>query len=142
MTKTTKKKSNSSKELKAKKPADSTFISVNASIQALVNYSTEHQSKLIELAEKQTNHIIRIESELLDEQKKNQQALRELVEFQLKEQITYSKRGQFFAFVLIVLGFAFALTSAVLGISWLAIAGVLAALGTIAAQFLGKKGKK
>ena len=144
MTKITKKKSNSSNAPKnaVKKGVDSTFISENASIQALVHYSKEHQDELIALAKKQTDHIIRIESELLNEQKKNQQAIRELVEIELKEQIKYSKRGQLFAFWLVFLGFGFAFASAYFGISWLAIASALGALGTIAAQFLGKNGEK
>lgn len=85
-----------------------TFISVSASIvKASVNYSKENQDKLVALAEKQTNHIIHMEKELLEEQKKNGQVERKLVEAQVNGQLKYALRGQATALIVILAGLLF-----------------------------------
>ncbi len=47
--------------------------------------------------EKQTDHIINIERKLIEEDSKNQEAIRNLA----PEQIKYVKKGQLFAFIIV-----------------------------------------
>lgn len=111
-----------------------TFISVNATINISSTLTKEEREERLALAKKQTDHIIYREKELLEDYKKDKEIIREIMRGQLK----YANRGQAFAFGVILLGFVFGVVFAYLGMSGGSIASVLAAIGTIAYQFLGK----
>lgn len=117
----------------------SVFISVNASIvKASVNYSKANQDKLVVIAEKQTDHIIRMQKELLKEFKKDKQTERKLVEAKVLGQIKYTLRGQGAALIVFLAGLSFCAFLTYLGHSLLGFVGVIVSIGTIASQFLGK----
>lgn len=116
-----------------------TFISVSASIvKASVNYSKENQDKLVALAEKQTNHIIHMEKELLEEQKKNGQLERKLIQAQVNGQLKYTLRGQAAALIVILAGLLFGAFVIYLGYPPIGITGIIISIGAIASQFLDR----
>lgn len=82
---------------------NNTFINVNSSFDCLPKLSKEMQEKCISLMEKQTDHIINIERKLIEEDSKNQEAIRNLA----PQQIKYVKKGQLFAFIIVIIGFIF-----------------------------------
>ncbi|EAK3706111.1 hypothetical protein B6H63_00470 [Campylobacter coli] len=96
------------------------------------------QEKCIFLMEKQTDHIINIERKLIEEDSKNQEAIRNLA----PEQIKYVKKGQLFAFIIVLIGFIFSAFLAYLDHPWLSLAGIVTSIGVISSQFLGQKRDK
>ncbi|AJC86328.1 hypothetical protein [Campylobacter sp. RM16704] len=117
---------------------NNTFINVNSSFDCLPRLSKEMQEKCIALMEKQTDHIIDIERKLINEDSKNQEVMRNLA----PEQIKYVKKGQIFAFVIILIGFIFGFTLAYLKYPWLSFAGIVTSIGVVASQFLWQKQEK
>lgn len=96
------------------------------------------QEKCIFLIEKQTDHIINIERKLIEEDSKNQEAIRNLA----PEQIKYVKKGQLFAFIIVLIGFIFGAFLAYLDYPWLSLAAIVTSIGVISSQFLGQKRDK
>lgn len=117
---------------------NNTFINVNSSFDCLPKLSKEMQEKCISLMEKQTDHIINIEKKLIEEDSKNQEAIRNLA----PQQIKYVKKGQLFAFIIVVIGFIFSAFLAYLDYPWLSLAGIVTSIGVISSQFLGQKRDK
>ncbi len=117
---------------------NNTFINVNSSFDCLPKLSKEMQEKCISLMEKQTDHIINIERKLIEEDSKNQEAIRNLA----PEQIKYVKKGQLFAFIIVLIGFIFSAFLAYLDYPWLSLAGIVTSIGVISSQFLGQKRDK
>ncbi|HEF3809948.1 TPA: hypothetical protein R8J12_001749 [Campylobacter jejuni] len=117
---------------------NNTFINVNSSFDCLPKLSKEMQEKCISLMEKQTDHIINIERKLIEEDSKNQEAIRNLA----PQQITYVKKGQLFAFIIVIIGFIFSAFLAYLDYPWLSLAGIVTSIGVISSQFLGQKRDK
>ncbi|HEB9303921.1 TPA: hypothetical protein RZK13_000085 [Campylobacter coli] len=117
---------------------NNTFININSSFDCLPRLSKEMQEKCISLMEKQTDHIINIERKLIEEDSKNQEAIRNLA----PEQIKYVKKGQLFAFIIVLIGFIFSAFLAYLGYPWLSLAGIVTSIGVISSQFLGQKRDK
>lgn len=117
---------------------NNTFISVNSTFDTLPKLSKETQDRILKLMEKQTDHIIEVERGLLDEERKNQQTLRELA----PQQIKYAKRGQIFAFIIVISGFIVSAFLAYIGHTWLSLATIITSLGVITAQFLDKDSTK
>lgn len=117
---------------------NNTFISVNSAFDSLPKLSKETQDRILKLIETQTNHIIEVERGLLDEEHKNQQILRELA----PQQIEYAKRGQTFAFVIVIFGFLISALLAFMEHPWLSFATIMTSLGVITAQFLDKEPNK
>ncbi|EFO9448509.1 hypothetical protein ACS0H5_000015 [Campylobacter lari] len=96
------------------------------------------QEKCIALMEKQTDHIIDIERKLINEDSKNQEVMRNLA----LEQIKYVKKGQIFAFIIILIGFILGFALAYLKYPWLSFAGFVTSIGVVASQFLWQKQEK
>lgn len=117
---------------------NNTFINVNSSFDCLPKLSKEMQEKCISLMEKQTDHIINIERKLIEEDSKNQEAIRNLA----PQQIKYVKKGQLFAFIIVIIGFIFSAFLAYLDYPWLSLAGIVTSIGVISSQFLGQKRDK
>ncbi|EAH4775864.1 hypothetical protein ACRXHM_000125 [Campylobacter coli] len=117
---------------------NNTFINVNSSFDCLPKLSKEMQEKCISLMEKQTDHIINIEMKLIEEDSKNQEAIRNLA----PEQIKYVKKGQLFAFIIVLIGFIFGAFLAYLDYPWLSLAAIVTSIGVISSQFLGQKRDK
>ncbi|HEH4737453.1 TPA: hypothetical protein SG431_001356 [Campylobacter coli] len=117
---------------------NNTFINVNSSFDCLPKLSKEMQEKCISLMEKQTDHIINIERKLIEEDGKNQEAIRNLA----PQQIKYVKKGQLFAFIIVIIGFIFSAFLAYLDYPWLSLAGIVTSIGVISSQFLGQKRDK
>lgn len=117
---------------------NNTFININSSFDCLPRLSKEMQEKCIFLMEKQTDHIINIERKLIEEDSKNQEAIRNLA----PEQIKYVKKGQLFAFIIVLIGFIFSAFLAYLDYPWLSLAGIVTSIGVISSQFLGQKQDK
>ncbi|EAB5248468.1 MULTISPECIES: hypothetical protein [Campylobacter] len=117
---------------------NNTFINVNSSFDCLPKLSKEMQEKCISLMEKQTDHIINIEKKLIEEDSKNQEAIRNLA----PQQIKYVKKGQLFAFIIVIIGFIFSAFLAYLDYPWLSLAGIVTSIGVISSQFLGQKRDK
>ena len=117
---------------------NNTFINVNSSFDCLPKLSKEMQEKCITLMEKQTDHIINIERKLIEEDSKNQEAIRNLA----PQQIKYVKKGQLFAFIIVIIGFIFSAFLAYLDYPWLSLAGIVTSIGVISSQFLGQKRDK
>ncbi|EMC5234714.1 hypothetical protein VIZ45_001875, partial [Campylobacter coli] len=113
---------------------NNTFINVNSSFDCLPKLSKEMQEKCISLMEKQTDHIINIERKLIEEDSKNQEAIRNLA----PQQIKYVKKGQLFAFIIVIIGFIFSAFLAYLDYPWLSLAGIVTSIGVISSQFLGQ----
>lgn len=135
MTKNTKKKLSKSPQHKptpSKTSLQQTFIRVNASVEIAAQYSKENQDKIIALIQKQTEHIIHIENELLAQEKQDREIARETI----KEQIKFTKRGQIFAGIFVIFGFIFGFIFAFLGIEIASFASLLISVATLIAQFL------
>ena len=134
----TPKSKNSQKDNITLQQQNNTFINVNSSFDCLPKLSKEMQERCILLMEKQTNHIIEIERKLIDEDSKNQDIIRNLA----PQQIKYVKKGQIFAFIIVLLGFIFSAFLAYLDYPWLSFAGIITSIGVISSQFLGQKQNK
>ena len=135
MTKNTNKKSNKSHQNKSasnQTALQQTFISVNANVEIAAQYSKENQDKIITIIQKQTEHIIHIENELLEQEKQDRQVARDTIQ----EQIKFTKRGQIFAGIFVIFGFIFSGFFAFLGIEIASIASLFISIATLAAQFL------
>ncbi|WHN17088.1 hypothetical protein QMK15_02980 [Campylobacter jejuni] len=117
---------------------NNTFININSSFDCLPRLSKQMQEKCISLMEKQTDHIINIERKLIEEDGKNQEAIRNLA----PQQIKYVKKGQLFAFIIVIIGFIFSAFLAYLDYPWLSLAGIVTSIGVISSQFLGQKRDK
>ncbi|EOI5271862.1 hypothetical protein ACMTLN_001506 [Campylobacter coli] len=117
---------------------NNTFININSSFDCFPKLSKEMQERYISLMEKQTDHIINIEGKLIEEDSKNQEAIRKLA----PEQIKYVKKGQLFAFIIVLIGFIFSAFLAYLDYPWLSLAGIVTSIGVISSQFLGQKRDK
>lgn len=133
-----KKKSPPSPKNDEQSPENSVFVSIFTSIKASVDYTKENQDRFLDILEKHSDHIIKMDNRFFDVYQKDQESARDF----LKSKMKYKFRGQNFAFATIILGFVFSGS-----VAWLfdlpefSIVGVIAALGVIAAQFLGKKRK-
>lgn len=134
--------SNLKKKLnKSKKPKNidkdahyNTFINVNAFINPSTALTKEERERRLALAEKQTEHIIYREKELLEDYKKHREVIREMMRGQLKN----VNRGQIFAFIIILLAFVFSAVFAYLDKSLESIVSFITALGIISYQFVDK----
>lgn len=144
---TVEKKVQEIKESFADKPTPETAIQNNyyhfniqvqpKEIEALAKQNSELAKKYLQLQEKQLDHAIETDKEIL-QLEKNEQKIRH---DEIPHIRTYTFRGQFFAFLAIGASFISAIAFGLLGMEKAAIASIVVGAGTVAIQFLGAKTK-
>lgn len=117
---------------------NNTFITVNQVTNNFHKLSKEQQNRLIDIMEKQTNHIIDIDNSFIDEFRKDNEVVRSLA----PEQIKYMGKGQIMAFIITIMGLGLCGFLAYIECPWLAGFSLLGSLTALSAQFMDKDNKK